>query len=394
MVHHLSNALHDESCHVKVLAPRDSYIPADFSAVYELIEDRDSATGLREGLAAKVEDKRIFRLLEKIHNIWTLDRVVLMHPYYYATGVIQFSCCYKVPVSSFFYAYELNALLTSAFTIKERVRIAFKRPISLRERTFDLIKRSDEILPISSYTAGLVAQVDAAARTRISGCGISALDIENEERENPRFDRKRKFLLQEELGIRKPSLTMVLFVGRLVPSKNVNRLIHMLDQLSHVHLIVLGDGPEKSNILRLAQEMQVDNRLKFVHKASENEKWEYLRAAEVLVLPSKEMPNGQVEGFGIVLLEAMAAGTPVIAAKSGGMIDVIDDGVDGLIFDHKEEGSLENKINLLSKDDDLAMFLVKAGRKKLKEKFNWKSIADNLKGSWFASSNPKCNWIN
>jgi len=121
---------------------------------------------------------------------------------------------------------------------------------------------------------------------------------------------------------------VVLFVGRLLASKGVDTLIDAFAQLPTPPLMLIaGDGPERKRLQQLAQAGAVDARFLGVVPPAQRDR--LLAAADLVVVPSRPDAHGHAEGLPAVLLEAMAAGCPVIASNVGGIPDVLVDGETG-----------------------------------------------------------------
>jgi glycosyltransferase involved in cell wall biosynthesis len=162
-------------------------------------------------------------------------------------------------------------------------------------------------------------------------------------------------------GERRPAATdrrpTVVFAGRLVPEKGVHELIEALGSLPEVGLLVVGDGPERRSLEAAAAAMGMADRIRFVGAVAHADVHAYLRDADVVVAPS------WFEERGRVLLEAMAAGTPVIAARSGGPVETVKDGVNGLLVPPRAPKALAAAIARVLSDDRLAAALAAAGRR-------------------------------
>ena len=138
----------------------------------------------------------------------------------------------------------------------------------------------------------------------------------------------------------------VLYLGRLEPRKDVATLLRAVAQLreSAPMLWIAGDGPLRAGLERQARELGVA--AQFFGEVTEDEKWSLLRRARMLVAPST---GG--ESFGIVLLEAMAAGAPPIGADNPGYHDLLMERGDDLLFPAGNVDALATRIRELTHND-------------------------------------------
>ncbi|GEM_PF-6006994 len=187
--------------------------------------------------------------------------------------------------------------------------------------------------------------------------------------------------LRQKLGLPE-DVPLVGCVNRLVESKNVSMFLEALALAPNLHGLIIGDGPLLISLQKRAAELGIDNRLTWLQDISEESKWEYLAALDVFCLLSKEIPNGQVEGFGIVLLEASAAGTPVICTRSGGMTDVVQHLRNGQVVEVDNIPALVDAFNLYFSDRHFAQRMVSSARQQILEKYNWQVIAGKLAETW------------
>lgn len=160
---------------------------------------------------------------------------------------------------------------------------------------------------------------------------------------------------------------VVITVARLEKVKGIEYLIGAFARLSllgRLSLVIIGDGSERKNLEKLTEKLGLKDRVEFLGEIHNRKILEPLSKADCFVLPSLK------EGFGIVILEAMAAGVPVIASKVGGIMDIIEDGKTGLLV---EPGN--------SEDIAKAIYEIYSGRKFFKadlEKYNWQNIANKV----------------
>jgi len=159
-------------------------------------------------------------------------------------------------------------------------------------------------------------------------------------------------------------------VGRLVPAKDYGTLIMAFKRLMedglNTDLIFVGDGPERSNLESMVQELGITGNVTFSgFQANVNS---FLSKVDVFVLSSIR------EGIPVAMLEAMAIGVPVVATKVGGIPEVIQDNVDGLLVDSRNSEMLADALKRVIEDSSLGNSIGEAGRKKVKCLFSCEAI--------------------
>lgn len=164
---------------------------------------------------------------------------------------------------------------------------------------------------------------------------------------------------------------VILFVGRLAEKKGVSYLIEAMKNID-AKLVIVGDGPLKEDLLNQSQCLK--DKILFLGSKTHEELRTIYASADVFVVPSITAKNGDQEGLGLVILEAMASGLPIIASRSGGIIDLIQDEHSGMLFEEKSIIELENKIKKILLNEELHTKFVN-GSKKTLNKYNYKTIA-------------------
>jgi len=128
----------------------------------------------------------------------------------------------------------------------------------------------------------------------------------------------------------------IMTVARLVPWKGTDILIDLVSKFGDgTFLRIVGDGPEKEKLMRLAQEKNVVNRISFIGILKREDVMMHLRASDIFILDS------EYEGFSHVLVEAMNCGVPVIASDACGNPEIIEDGVDGFLVPLHDPSRME-----------------------------------------------------
>lgn len=170
-----------------------------------------------------------------------------------------------------------------------------------------------------------------------------------------------------------PDEKIIFFIGRLVREKGVQTLLEALpmirDRFPAVRLIVAGQGNYEEELHRLALQLGVDRQATFTGFIDENTRNQLYAHADVAAFPSLYEP------FGLVALEAMATGTPVVVGDTGGFAENVEDGVNGIRAESGNAGDLARKIISLLENRGLAARLSRHGLKDVEEKFAWPAIA-------------------
>ncbi|MBI3654374.1 MAG: glycosyltransferase [Acidobacteria bacterium] len=183
-----------------------------------------------------------------------------------------------------------------------------------------------------------------------------------------------------------PSLYKLLFIGRLVEIKGVHILLQAAATLPQVQVLIAGDGEQRMALARLAKKLNVD--AVFFGTVDKTEKARLLKLCDAVVLPSVCLPDGRCEGMPVVALEALAAGRPLIAARVGGVSEIIEAGQNGLLFTAGNPSLLADKIKLLRDDKTLRERLAK-NAKRTAQAYDWQLIGatfnDLLKDSLTAN---------
>lgn len=148
---------------------------------------------------------------------------------------------------------------------------------------------------------------------------------------------------------------VVLFVGRLAEKKGVSYAIEAMRQVNNAMLVIAGDGPLKSKLQRQAEMVQKESgsTILFLGAKTHEELKGIYASADLFVMPSITAKDGDKEGFGLVILEAFASGLPIVASRSGGITDIVKDGVNGYLAEEKDVSGLADRINIVLQDKNI-----------------------------------------
>jgi glycosyltransferase involved in cell wall biosynthesis len=167
----------------------------------------------------------------------------------------------------------------------------------------------------------------------------------------------------------------ILFVGRIEYQKGIYDLIAAVAMLPEVELIIVGDGPEKKQVLELVRRLKIDNRVE-MKKVSYEQMPSIYQEGEVFVLPSVPTPHWQ-EQFGMVLIEAMASGAPVISTFSGSIPEVV--GQAAILVPPGDPWKLKGEIERLINHPQARKSLSQLGQERAKLIFDRFKVAEKIK---------------
>lgn len=174
-----------------------------------------------------------------------------------------------------------------------------------------------------------------------------------------------------------PAAPRLLTVCRLVPRKGVDTVIRALPALvgefPGLRYTIAGDGPMRADLMQLAAELGLSDCVVFLGKVSEAQKQHLYHTSDLFLMPARQTET-DYEGFGIVFLEAMSYRLPVIGASTGGIPDVIEPDVTGLLVPPDDPTALSHAIRRLLNDPDLRAGLAAKALERIHERFRWETV--------------------
>ncbi len=164
-----------------------------------------------------------------------------------------------------------------------------------------------------------------------------------------------------------PEAPLLLYVGRLSAEKEIDRIKPVLESIPNARLALVGDGPNR----QVLEKHFAGTHTNFVGYLAGQELASAFASSDAFVFPSR------TETLGLVLLEAMAAGCPVVAARSGGIPDIVEDGVNGYLFDPTDEnGAIVATRSLLAQTETREM--IRQNARHEAERWSWSSATKQL----------------
>jgi len=184
---------------------------------------------------------------------------------------------------------------------------------------------------------------------------------------------------------------IILTVARLVEKKGVKygilAMAELVKEYPHLCYRIIGDGPQRDELLALVKSLQLENNVKFLGQATDMTLLAELRSATMVLLPCVQTENGDQDGIPVTLMEAMCSKTPVISTNVSGIPELIEDGKQGLLVEPENTLQLANAIKALLNDAELRTRLGKAGSNKIEKEFNIRIEVHKLIEIWTAMVN-------
>lgn len=228
-----------------------------------------------------------------------------------------------------------------------------------------ILRAADRVIAVSSYTHALVRGLGVTSpRACVVPNGTDVARLHRPE------VLRRAAVLRASIG----TAPLIVTVARLVPHKGIDTVIRALPPVARevpdVAYVVVGGGRDCERLRAIARTVGVEHRVRFAGHVDDDDVSAWLHACDVFALPSREH-SPDVEGFGIVLLDAAACGRPVVAGRSGGIPDAVLDGRTGLLCDPDRTHTVANALIDVLCDRARAQALGAAARARVEQGFTW-----------------------
>ena len=376
--HFISNALTKYCQEVVFLGPAGTSAPPNETVHYKIVEDIKSKVSLRSGAGFFEEKDRIKNLLNRVIDGYNLNRIILIHPFYYGPAAVELASEIGVSVDVIVHGTELTSQFPSAVT--EKTNQDLIRVDSLPFHLYRTLNGATRVVANSRWTARIASNIAPNTNVCVCGCGIDSELLDRTSNAIiPMPHRPSKRLALGRTG--DPELC---YLGRLVRHKQIHRAFELLIG-NNWHLQIVGEGPLRTELEAEAARLGVGERVHFLGALSEPMKWRTLGTSDYLVLPSAfDTETYGYEGFGLVILEAIAAGVVPVCSGLDGMADPVH--LYGLGLGGLEPDSsmikLRERMNSLLNDPEAYQEKAATDLKTVRERLTWDTIADNLVSGW------------
>jgi len=198
------------------------------------------------------------------------------------------------------------------------------------------------------------------------------------------YSSEELFALKQKLG-KSPEDTYLITTSRLVHKNGIDNVIQSLKNLpTDIEFLVLGSGPERTNLVALSQELGVADRVKFLGHVPHDELPKYLKISDIFIRPSRS------EGFGNSFVEAMAAELPVITTQEGGIADFLFDEkrnpekpTTGWAVDAESPEQISEAVRDIASNPEKVKKVIVNAKNMAIEKYDWNLIAKDMREKVF-----------
>lgn len=303
----------------------------------------------------KLSNLSFFNTIKKIVKKEKIKHILLAHPLPLGLSAIGIKKFYNIPFSCFTHGTEI---------------LEAQNNPTQKKILINVFHHAKNVICTTEYMKKILTK---EFKVNISKIHIIPPGIESEQ------DFKKTF----------PKKTNLLTVGRLVKRKGYDLVLQALANIikedQNISYTIVGNGPELKNIEDLITQLELKKYVHLKTKVPNKELKEIYKKSSIFIMPTRNI-NGDIEGFGIVYLEAAIHKLPIIASKSGGVPEAVANNTNGILIKEPSKNITKNDIQNLEKairelitNQDKLITFSNNGYQRAKQSFSWKKQAEKLK---------------
>lgn len=281
-------------------------------------------------------------------------------PMWFPTGAFAVLWSYLLGVETAI-AVHAHEVVYVETTLRKRVASR------LRSVQAALLESATAVIAVSTYTRDRVVEI---------GVDPDQVHVVNNGVCPDHFETTETHSIAEQIAG-----PILLTVARLDPRKGHDTIIKCLPSVLESHpsltYVVAGSGDRQDELETLAASLGVEDAVEFLGYVPEEDLAALYNVADVFAMPNRR-EGTSVEGFGIVFLEANAAGVPVVGGRHGGAVDAIEDGQTGFLVDPEDSQAVADAIERLLGDERLREALGENGRERVLNSYTWENAGERL----------------
>ena len=263
-----------------------------------------------------------------------------------------------------FSAMMLSEICNRPFIVTvhgEDLRITLYRSKGCKNALYDVFKNAKRVITVSNKLKKIAkANIGFIEKIMVIGNGVFVNNLTHDTNKI----KTKNYLNQKN----------IFSVSNLITSKgidfNLQAVALLIDKYPDLKYQIIGDGPEKDCLKKLAVDLGINDRVEFLGRLAHKEVIKYMAKADIFSLPSWN------EGFGVVYIEAMSQGRPVIGCKGEGIEDFVEDGKTGMLVKPKKVDSLVKAIDYLLSNTDIAQAIGERAQRFILKNYTWEKNAE------------------
>ena len=235
-------------------------------------------------------------------------------------------------------------------------------------------RNTEKVILTTYQVKEIIKEMHHIDEDRLEVINIS-VDIDSLEVKETKAELRKQFCFDKEEFI-------ILSVGRHVRRKNFQLIIRALNEINKLYdypnimYVLIGEGEQTNDLKTLTKELNLEDQVSFIGRCSYEIRNKYYKMADLFIMPSITSKN-DIEGFGIVFLEANYFKVPVIGTATGGMSEAIVDGVTGFLIRQNDLKDLTDKIVFLFNNKSIGKDMGEFGYNRVIREFRWENIIQN-----------------
>lgn len=287
-----------------------------------------------------------------------------------------------LPALTCYWLKKINKLPYYIFTYGTETNELWQAPLAKQKMARKILAEAEGIITISDYLKAKLVERDVPAKkiTKIYP-GVDFAFFKPQEQDKARL--KIESLINQKDDLHLDNANLLLSVGRLVKRKGHDMVIRalpaILQNYPKTYYLIVGNGPHRSKLQKLASEVGVEKYVRFLTDIKHQDLPSFYNASDIFLMPSRTIKSKRdVEGFGIVYLEASACAKPVIAGQGGGVAEAVVDQETGLLIDPEKPAAVSQAILKLLNNNSLSLKLGQNGRERVTRNFDWDKLVKKL----------------
>jgi len=231
--------------------------------------------------------------------------------------------------------------------------------------------KNANILSVNTYLKRIIKNFNENNKIYVLAPGIEIIEDYNN---NIKYEIRKKL----NLGLKKDDI-IILSLSRLIFRKGIQDVVEVIPKIYNknkkIKYLIVGDGKMYDFLKKRIEKFKAEKYIMLLGK-KEN-KWDYYKASDIFIMPSFNF-KGDIEGFGIVYLEANMCKIPVIGTYSGGIPDVVKNEINGLLVKPRDHKEIRNALLRLINDEEFRIRLGISGREFVIKNYEWNVICKKL----------------